>query len=118
MSLAAGVTAGWLGAAPAIASAQAIPPSAPQDRPEPEPETPTTRHLHGLLDQYTQRSESVVFIGPPGAGKGTQGALLADRLGIPKFATGDLLRDAVKRGTPVGACSTCRAIGREMSQTS
>lgn len=44
----------------------------------------------------------ILLLGPPGAGKGTQGALLADRLGIPKFATGDLLRDAVKRGTPVG----------------
>ncbi len=41
-------------------------------------------------------------MGPPGAGKGTQGALLAEVLGLPKFATGDLLRDAVKRGTPVG----------------
>jgi adenylate kinase len=41
-------------------------------------------------------------MGPPGAGKGTQGALLAERRGVPKFATGDLLRDAVKRGTPLG----------------
>ncbi len=45
---------------------------------------------------------NILLLGPPGAGKGTQGALLAERLGIPKFATGDLLRDAVKRGTPVG----------------
>jgi adenylate kinase len=44
----------------------------------------------------------ILLLGPPGAGKGTQGALLAQRLGIPKFATGDLLRDAVKRGTEVG----------------
>ncbi len=44
----------------------------------------------------------ILLLGPPGAGKGTQGALLAGRLGLPKFATGDLLRDAVKRGTPVG----------------
>ena len=44
----------------------------------------------------------ILLLGPPGAGKGTQGALLAERLGVPKFATGDLLRDAVKRGTPVG----------------
>ena len=44
----------------------------------------------------------ILLLGPPGAGKGTQGALLAQRLGIPKFATGDLLRDAVKRGTPLG----------------
>ncbi len=42
-------------------------------------------------------------MGPPGAGKGTQGALLAEARGLPKFATGDLLRDAVKRGTPLGA---------------
>lgn len=41
-------------------------------------------------------------MGPPGAGKGTQGSILAERLTLPKFATGDLLRDAVKRGTPVG----------------
>lgn len=41
-------------------------------------------------------------MGPPGAGKGTQGAIMAERLGLPKFATGDLLRDAVKRGTPLG----------------
>jgi adenylate kinase len=44
----------------------------------------------------------ILLMGPPGAGKGTQGALLAERLGIPKFATGDLLRDAVRRGTPLG----------------
>ena len=41
-------------------------------------------------------------MGPPGAGKGTQGARLAEALGLPKFATGDLLRDAVKNRTPVG----------------
>ena len=41
-------------------------------------------------------------MGPPGAGKGTQGAILAKSLGLPKFATGDLLRDAVKRGSPLG----------------
>jgi len=44
----------------------------------------------------------ILLLGPPGAGKGTQGGLLAERLGVPKFATGDLLRDAVKRGTPIG----------------
>jgi adenylate kinase len=44
----------------------------------------------------------ILLMGPPGAGKGTQGALLAKALGVPKFATGDLLRDAVKRGTPLG----------------
>lgn len=44
----------------------------------------------------------ILLLGPPGAGKGTQGALLAEHLGLPKFATGDLLRDAVKHGTPLG----------------
>jgi len=44
----------------------------------------------------------ILLLGPPGAGKGTQGALLAERLGIPKFATGDLIRDAIARGTPLG----------------
>jgi adenylate kinase len=44
----------------------------------------------------------ILLLGPPGAGKGTQGVLLAARLGLPKFATGDLLRDAVARGTPLG----------------
>jgi adenylate kinase len=41
-------------------------------------------------------------MGPPGAGKGTQGAILSEKRRLPKFATGDLLRDAVKRGTPLG----------------
>jgi adenylate kinase len=41
-------------------------------------------------------------MGPPGAGKGTQGAILSEARGLPKFATGDLLRDAVKQGTPLG----------------
>lgn len=44
----------------------------------------------------------ILLLGPPGAGKGTQGALLSERLGLPKFATGDLLRDAVARQTPLG----------------
>ena len=44
----------------------------------------------------------LLLLGPPGAGKGTQGALLAEHMGLPKFATGDLLRDAVKHGTPLG----------------
>jgi adenylate kinase len=44
----------------------------------------------------------ILLLGPPGAGKGTQGAILGQALGLPKFATGDLLRDAVKRDTPLG----------------
>ncbi len=44
----------------------------------------------------------IVLLGPPGAGKGTQGDLLAQKLGIPKIATGDVLRSAVREGTPMG----------------
>lgn len=45
----------------------------------------------------------LILLGAPGAGKGTQGALLAEALGIPKIATGDMLREAVRDGTPLGA---------------
>jgi len=42
------------------------------------------------------------MIAPPGAGKGTQGAVIAEHFGIPHIATGDLLRDHVARGTELG----------------
>ncbi len=44
----------------------------------------------------------VVLLGPPGAGKGTQGERIAAALGIPKIATGDVLRAAVAAGTKLG----------------
>ena len=44
----------------------------------------------------------IVLLGPPGAGKGTQADKLSDRLGIPKIATGDVLRAALKQGTKRG----------------
>ena len=44
----------------------------------------------------------IVFLGPPGAGKGTQAAALARSLGIPHLSTGDLLRAAVAAKTPLG----------------
>lgn len=47
-------------------------------------------------------SQLVVLLGPPGAGKGTQAQLLSSTLGIPQFATGDILRAAAKAGTPLG----------------
>jgi len=45
---------------------------------------------------------NLILLGAPGAGKGTQGALLAERHGLKRISTGDLLRDAVRRGTPLG----------------
>jgi adenylate kinase len=45
---------------------------------------------------------NIVLLGPPGAGKGTQGERLAARLDVPKIATGDVLRAAVRDGTPLG----------------
>ncbi len=44
----------------------------------------------------------LIFLGPPGAGKGTQAKLLAESLKIPHISTGDILRSAVAQATPLG----------------
>ncbi|OGU12962.1 MAG: adenylate kinase [Gemmatimonadetes bacterium RIFCSPLOWO2_12_FULL_68_9] len=45
---------------------------------------------------------NIILLGPPGCGKGTQGEILAERTGIVRVSTGDLLRDAAGRGTELG----------------
>ncbi|QKK03723.1 MAG: adenylate kinase [Pseudomonadota bacterium] len=44
----------------------------------------------------------IVLLGPPGSGKGTQAALLKERIGVPHISTGELLRAAVAEGTELG----------------
>ncbi len=44
----------------------------------------------------------VIVLGPPGVGKGTQAARLRQELGVPHVSTGDILREAVQKGTPLG----------------
>ncbi|MBQ1206862.1 MAG: nucleoside monophosphate kinase [Clostridia bacterium] len=44
----------------------------------------------------------LIFLGAPGAGKGTQAEIIAERMNIPTLSTGAMLRDAMKAGSPMG----------------
>jgi adenylate kinase len=56
----------------------------------------------GDVRPSAQASPRVIFLGPPGAGKGTQAARLAAYLRVPRISTGDILREAIAAGTPLG----------------
>jgi len=57
---------------------------------------PDSRHQEKL-------DRAVVFLGPPGAGKGTQAKELAKKYSVPHLSTGDMLRENIAKGTPLGA---------------
>jgi adenylate kinase len=56
----------------------------------------------GAVDAQPKRPLCFLLLGPPGAGKGTQSAIIARRTGVARISTGEMLRDAIARKTPLG----------------
>ena len=45
---------------------------------------------------------NIILLGAPGAGKGTQATKISDRYGLPHISTGDIFRENIRNGTPIG----------------
>jgi adenylate kinase len=54
------------------------------------------------------KAQALIFLGAPGAGKGTQAREVAKAFSIPQISTGDILREAVKKGTPLGLAAKAK----------
>jgi len=54
------------------------------------------------------RTQALILLGEPGAGKGTQGRELSKHFGVPQISTGDILRDAIKNKTPLGLAAKAK----------
>ena len=61
-----------------------------------------TRGAAGQVRPHGKLDRAVIFLGPPGAGKGTQAKMLAKEFGAPHLSTGDMLREHVEHGTSLG----------------
>jgi len=60
-------------------------------------------HFKALVEQKTSSKPlHLILVGPPGSGKGTHAPKLVEKFGLKHLSTGDMLRDAVKKGTPLG----------------
>lgn len=58
--------------------------------------------MTGVSERNRERGARLLIVGPPGAGKGTQAAFIAEAFGIPDISTGDMFREHIRSQTPLG----------------